>query len=166
MKIQESVLQPSPSAARQSLKARQPRPALSTIVGYTTRARKQNSGGPAFRHPQPPKESVEPSSRSPMGEELTSLAAAEIPSATSTPTARGSSEVFAEPGQAFRISPPRKVLPSSLLTYAEAANTLAVSINHVRNLIRDGHMRSIKVGARGRRVSRAEVQQIVEHGIK
>lgn len=54
---------------------------------------------------------------------------------------------------------------SDLLSYSRAALRLAVSLNHLRNLIDSGYLRSVKVGVRGRRVRSEDVDKIAREGI-
>jgi excisionase family DNA binding protein len=52
-----------------------------------------------------------------------------------------------------------------LLRYVDAANQMSVSLNHLRGLIDAGHLTSIKVGHRARRVLAAEVDAFIQRGI-
>ncbi|MBG9388383.1 helix-turn-helix domain-containing protein [Caenimonas aquaedulcis] len=54
----------------------------------------------------------------------------------------------------------------SLMKYAEAARDLSISINHLRNLINDGKLRSVSVGLRGRRVARSDIEEVIRNGIR
>ena len=63
------------------------------------------------------------------------------------------------PIQASHAAPPR------LLRYLDAANQMSVSLNHLRGLIDTGHLTSIKVGDRARRVLASEIEAFIQHGI-
>ena len=68
--------------------------------------------------------------------------------------------------------PPPQLRPSTnaavpkLLRYLDAANQMSVSLNHLRGLIDTGHLTSIKVGDRARRVLASEIEAFIQHGIK
>lgn len=52
-----------------------------------------------------------------------------------------------------------------LITFAQAAEQMSVSLNHVRNLIKDGHLTVINVGTRSRRLRASDIDDIVNNGI-
>lgn len=88
-------------------------------------------------------------------------------------------KVYYEPQSA--TSPPRKPSPtirtveqqdaeparrrSALMTYADAAAELSISINSLRTLIDKGLLEGKRVGARSKRVRRADIMHIVKHGL-
>lgn len=53
-----------------------------------------------------------------------------------------------------------------LLRYLDAANQMSVSLNHLRGLIDAGHLTSIKVGHRARRVLASEIEALIKYGIR
>lgn len=57
------------------------------------------------------------------------------------------------------------VAQHKLITFAQAAEQMSVSLNHVRNLIKDGHLTSVSVGARGKRLRLSDIEAIVNHGV-
>jgi excisionase family DNA binding protein len=59
----------------------------------------------------------------------------------------------------------RQSISSALMKYGEVAIVLDVSLNHLRNMIDAGFLKPVRVGLRGKRIRRRDVDAIVRDGV-
>lgn len=52
----------------------------------------------------------------------------------------------------------------ALITYAEAAHLLSVSVRTVRRLVRDGRLGVVRLGHRTARLKRSEITSLIKAG--